>query len=441
MTTMEQVEFDLTGSPQKGLVGATIGFFFGFAAVSLYGPTASRFTELMDLSPFFVGILVSTPMLSGSILRIPFSAWVETTGGRKPFLFLLGLSFIGMVGVAGVIFFLYPSGLSVAYYPLLVFLGILSGCGIATFSVGISQVSYWYPQEAQGRALGVFAGFGNIAPGIFSFLIPIALLNYGLLYTYIAWLVFLLIGIILYYRLGRNAWFFQLVEDGLSRDRAKSVSRDRYGQEIFPTSSPRKSLHSAASTVRMWPLVFLYFTTFGGFLALTAWFPTYWMSSFELSLGRAGLLTGVFSVFASLIRVPGGLVSDRFGGKSTAGVALIILLIGSVIMTVLQHFILSIVGSLLIATGMGINNAAVFKQVPKEVPEAVGGASGWVGGLGAFGGFVIPPVMGLFVDRLGQIGYARGFSVFAGLSVISLLLIVLLAKIGSVQEAPIPTES
>jgi NNP family nitrate/nitrite transporter-like MFS transporter len=61
---------------------------------------------------------------------------------------------------------------------------------------------------------------------------------------------------------------------------------------------------------------------------------------------------------------------------------------------------------------MGIGNAAVFKMVPKYVPHAVGGASGWVGGLGALGGFVIPPILGAFVDVLGPAGYARGFFVY-----------------------------
>ena len=51
---------------------------------------------------------------------------------------------------------------------------------------------------------------------------------------------------------------------------------------------------------------------------------------------------------------------------------------------------------------MGLANAAVFKMVPKYVPHAVGGASGLVGGLGALGGFVIPPVLGLFAGALGD---------------------------------------
>lgn len=49
------------------------------------------------------------------------------------------------------------------------------------------------------------------------------------------------------------------------------------------------------------------------------------------------------------------------------------------------------------AVGMGVTDAAVFKIVPEEVPQAAGGAAGWVGGLGTFGGFAIPPVLGMFV--------------------------------------------
>ena len=54
-------------------------------------------------------------------------------------------------------------------------LALLCGCGIATFSVGAGQTAYWFPQRKQGVALAIFGGVGNLAPGLFSFLIPIAL--------------------------------------------------------------------------------------------------------------------------------------------------------------------------------------------------------------------------------------------------------------------------
>ena len=167
-------QFQTKGTPAIGLFGTTLGFFFGFAAVSLYGPTAIKFKEAMDLSPALIGLLVAIPSLSGSLLRIPFGAWVDITGGRKPFLILLGLSAIGLGGVTLLLNVVYPAQMH-GLYGLILFLGMLSGCGIATFSVGIGQTSYWYPLKKQGKALGTYAGLGNLAPGLFSLILPIYL--------------------------------------------------------------------------------------------------------------------------------------------------------------------------------------------------------------------------------------------------------------------------
>lgn len=54
----------------QGLFGATLGFFMGCAAVALFGSAASRFQEVMHLSPIMVGLLAATPALSGSLPRI-----------------------------------------------------------------------------------------------------------------------------------------------------------------------------------------------------------------------------------------------------------------------------------------------------------------------------------------------------------------------------------
>lgn len=429
----ENDDFELRGSPRKGLSGATAGFFFGFAAVALYGTTASRFGELLSLDPLLLGLLTSIPMLSGSLLRIPFGAWCETNGGRKPFLVLMGLSILGMAGLTVVLYTVFPADLGTAWYPVLLLLGILSGCGIATFSVGISQTSYWFPQDKQGWALGTYAGLGNIAPGIFSFIIPVALTAVGLAFSYLLWFVFLVVGTLVYYTLGVNAWYFQLREQGYSVDRARSIAKE-FGQEVFPEGTPKQSLYRSATVWQTWPLVALYFTTFGGFLALTAWFPTYWTEFFGFRMDTAGLLTGGFSVYASLIRVPGGSLADRIGGERTAVLALTLLLAGASLLTLTGTFRIALVGAFLVGTGLGVNNAAVFKKVPEEVPEAVSGASGWVGGLGAFGGFVLPPIMGLFVASMGAVGYARGFSTFVVLSLVALGLVFILHRTGPRAE-------
>jgi NNP family nitrate/nitrite transporter-like MFS transporter len=417
----------LKGSPRAGLSGATLGFFVGFAAVALFGPTAMRFRDAMGLSATAVAFLVAMPALSGSLLRIPFAAWVDTTGGRKPFIVLLFLSIAGMAGLSFIVATRYPDDLTPSIYPVLLLLGLLCGCGIATFSVGIGQVSYWFPQKRQGSALALYAGIGNLAPGAFSLILPFALQWLGLAWSYIAWLGFLAAGTALYVVLARNAWYFQLRERGVDPTRAREEAR-AHGQELFPAGTTMDTLRISARAWQTWALVGIYFTTFGGFVALTAWLPTYWMSFFSTTVITAGLLTAMYSLLASAVRVLGGVVADTLqeGGQNTTILALLIMLAGALLMTLATDFELAVPGVLLLAIGMGVCNAAVFKIVPQVVPQAVGGAAGWVGGLGAFGGFVIPPILGFAVRDLGHRGYAIGFVIFVFLSLASLSLAWLL---------------
>ena len=176
---------------------------------------------------------------------------------------------------------------------------------------------------------------------------------------------------------------------------------------------------------RTWALVVVYFTTFGGFIALTAWLPTYWTEYYGTSLLVAGALTALYSLLTSLVRVVGGMLSDflQEGGENTAILFLFVAMAGALVMTMARDFELAVPGIVLLAVGMGFTNAAVFKIVPQAVPRAVGGAAGWVGGLGAFGGFVIPPILGLAVRNLGQRGYAIGFITFVFLTLLSLVMV------------------
>jgi len=179
-----------------------------------------------------------------------------------------------------------------------------------------------------------------------------------------------------------------------------------------------------------------YFVTFGGFIALTVWFPTYWREYFGTSLVLAGFLTALYSLSASILRVFGGFTSDRIGGEKTVFLSFVVVAVGAFLMIVASRSMaMAVSGVILLALGMGFANAAVFKLVPKYTPETVGGAAGIVGGLGAFGGFVIPPVMGLFVKLSGASGYSLGFSVFFGLSLLSLVLFAILNRYAPVEPA------
>jgi len=323
----------------------------------------------------------------------------------------------------------YPNHLSKDAYWLIVLFGVLSGSGIATFSVGIAQTSYWYPQKKQGFALGTYAGIGNTAPGIFGIILPLALRGFGLPVSYVLWFGFLFIGTLIYIFVVHDAYYFQLRKKGVSPKEAKEVSV-KLGQELIPTGSTMESLKISARIPSTWGLVLLYFTSFGGFLALTGWFPVYWVKNYHFDLREAALLMALgFSLLASLIRVWGGHISDKFGGERIAIISYFTVLLGAIILFFGHSFGISLAGEIIIGAGMGVANAAVFKLVPKYVPKATGGAAGWVGGLGAFGGFVVPPILGIFVDRYGDAGYAKGFIVYVILAIISIIISYILLRV------------
>jgi len=418
VAAQEYGPYRLSGTPALGLTMGTWGFFVGFAAVALYGPAAKYFQEQMQLGGVGLGLLVAAPQLTGSLLRIPFGAWVDRVGGRLPMLTLFAMSLVGMWGLVFIL--LTVKTLTVAAYPIVIMFGFLSGCGVASFSVGVPQVSYWFPQSRQGTALGAYGGIGNLAPGIFTLLLPYAIASWGLPISYFAWFTFLLVGAALYAWLARDPYFFQLRRQGFDPEASRKIAAEK-GQQLFPNQRVWQAVITAAEDPRTWGLVALYFVSFGGFLALTAWFPTYWINLHHLDLKTAAALGGIgFSLLAAVVRVFGGMISERAGGERTALLAFIVVLIGALTLSFVTDFKLALTGELLIAVGMGVANAAVFKMVPKFVPDAVGGASGIVGGLGALGGFIIPPFLGAVVDAMGAQGYAGGFFAYVLLAVMAI---------------------
>ncbi len=407
------------------LTWTTLAFFAGFAGVSAFGPIVTKLKQSMALSPLLMGLLAASPALTGSLLRIPFGAMVDRMGGKKPILILLGLAVAGITAIT-VLFSLF-SPPQPSHYPLFLMAGILCGCGIAVFSVGIPTVSYWYPQNKQGTALAIYAGLGNMAPGMFAMALPFLVVSLGFAISYVLWLGMLLCLLVVFWLYMKDAPYFQYKEMGIEIDEDALLLA--CGEELMPSGKVVESLKKAGSSWRTWILTTFYFVTFGGFIALTVWFPTYWREYFGTSLVLAGSLTALYSLSASILRVFGGYTADRIGGEKTVFFSFVVVTVGAITMMLASESLaLAIAGEMLLALGMGFANAGVFKLVPKYTPETVGGSAGIVGGLGAFGGFVIPPVMGLFVKVSGVEGYSQGFAVFLGLSLLSLVLFTILNR-------------
>ena len=150
---------------------------------------------------------------------------------------------------------------------------------------------------------------------------------------------------------------------------------------------------------------------------------------YDTTLRQAGVLTAIFSLISALIRVPGGLLSDRISIRYALPGNFLLMLAGTVVLSFSGVFSVSLLATIAVGAGMGLQNGIVFKLLPRYVPDAVGGASGWIGGLGALGGFVIPPVMGVVTGLVGgSVGYARGFLPFAALVLLALPVVGVLNR-------------
>lgn len=435
LCTGDLTKYSVKGSPKSALTAATFGFFIGFAGVALIGPVGVIFKEMMGLSALMLGLLVAAPQLAGSLLRIPFGAWADKVGGKKPILILLLISIVGLGGMSLLLFTLYPSGLTRQTYPLLLFFAVLSGAGVAIFSAGIPQASYWFSQKRQGLALGTYAGVANTAPGFFTLILPFVFVALGLPGSYAAWFLFIAIGTLAYAMIAHDAPYFQFRNSRVPRRESIKLAKQA-GEELIPSEQAFGALKKSAKNWRTWALVALYFASF--YSALTVWFPSYWSLDHGLDVRSAAVLTAItFSILACLVRVEGGQLSDKYGGENVAFASFLLVVAGALILLIVKSFVLDVTGGVIVGTGMGLSNAAVFKLVPKYIPEDVGGASGWIGGLGALAGFILPPILGYFVDYFGRDGYSLGFVVFVLLGIIALLVTIGLRARPAMEEAEV----
>lgn len=108
----------------------------------------------LGLSETEFGLLVGTPILAGSLVRVVLGIWADQFGGRRVFALVMALAAIAT----------FLTSLADSYVELLI---AALGVGLAggAFSVGVTYVSKFYPARRQGTALGIF-GAGNVGCSI-----------------------------------------------------------------------------------------------------------------------------------------------------------------------------------------------------------------------------------------------------------------------------------
>src|SRR6185503_16515278 len=146
---------------------STIAFTVCFAVWTIFAIIGIRIKDEIGLNETQFGLLVGTPILTGSLIRLALGIWTDQYGGRVVYT-------LTMLSAAA-------ATLALSYaqtYPQ--FLLAALGVGIAggSFAVGVAYVSRWYPTEKQGTALGIF-GAGNVGAAVTKFLAPFVMVAYG----------------------------------------------------------------------------------------------------------------------------------------------------------------------------------------------------------------------------------------------------------------------
>jgi NNP family nitrate/nitrite transporter-like MFS transporter len=356
-----------SADPARNLTLATVSFALCFAAWGLVGALAPMLRELFHLSGSQAGLLVATPVLLGSLARLPMGLLTDRFGARRVFTIL-------MVVVAGV-----AATLPIArsFGTLLAFAFFLGLAG-SSFSVGTGHVARWTPPAKQGTALGIY-GAGNIGQSIAVFGAPVLAAKLAWPWVFRGAAGLLVVWAVVFATTARDA----------------PAPAGRQGG-VGPM------LRALAGERLAWILSAFYFLTFGGFVAFGIYLPTLLKGEFHLSPADAGFRAAGFVVLATAMRPIGGWLADRIGGaRVLSGVFFGIAPFG--LLLTWTSMLPFTVGALGCAALLGLGNGAVFKLVGQHFPGRTGAASGLVGAMGGLGGFFPPLLLGVFKDRLGVV--------------------------------------
>ncbi len=377
------------GQQNRALWGSTVAFTICFAVWTIFSIIGVQIKQELGLSETQFGLLVGTPILTGSLIRLALGVWADQYGGRRIF------SLVMLSGALATFLLSYAHT-----YPQVLVAALGVGIAGGSFAVGVAYVSRWYGQDKQGTALGIF-GAGNVGAAFTKFIAPFVMIAYGWQSVAQIWAAGLAIT-------GVAFWFMTDDDPVVAERRRRGAKAKSAWLELEPLKN-----------VQVWRFSLYYFFVFGAFVALALWLPQYLIKVYGVDIKTAGMTAAMFSLPASLFRVYGGHLSDRYGARTV--------MYWTFLVSVLCTFILSYPPTIYIVRGangpitfelemgvvgftvtvfilgffMALGKAAVFKHVPVYYPKHVGAVGGLVGMIGGLGGFVLPIAFGALVDLTG----------------------------------------
>lgn len=365
------------------LVSAFLYFGFSCCIWVLNGAMAPFITDTYHLSPAQKGLMLSIPIFAGALMRFPLGVLAQYIGRKNATLVEMGLIAVAMMFG----FFFVKS------FNDLLAMGVLLGIAGASFGVALSLGSGSFPPQYKGLAMGL-VGAGNVGTAVSVLVAPP-------LAQWLGWQAV--------YGVAAGAIFIPMVV-----------------MIVFAKEPPDVDAHASfrqhiACLFEKdgWVFSLIYGVTFGGFIGLTTFLPSYYYDQFGVSKVQAGQLTMLAAFMGAALRVAGGWISDRWGGLNTLTLVLLIVA-GSLVCIGFSSGSLAITTLLLMLcfAALGAGNGALFQLVPLRWPTTTAVAGSMIGEIGALGGGLVPNAMGLSKQHSGS--YAGGFVLFAVLALLML---------------------
>ncbi len=386
---MHNLETVTRGQQNRALGASTISFTVCFAVWTIFSIIGIQIKQDLGLNETQFGLLVATPILTGSLSRIFLGVWADQFGGRRVFTGVMLLTSIAVYLLS-----------TVSTYPMFLLAALGVGLAGGSFAVGITYTSRWFENERQGTALGIF-GMGNVGAAVTSFGAPFLLVALGWEKTAQVYALVLLITAVLFYL--------------FTKEDPVTVARKTRGEKPFNALMEL----SALKRLQVWRFALYYFFVFGAFVALALWLPRYLIGVYGLDIKTAGMLAAFYAVPASLFRAYGGFLSDKYGARkvmywtfSVAAVATFMLsyphtdytihgIEGPISFSTQMGLVPFVITIFVLGFFMSLGKAAVYKHIPVYYPEHVGAVGGLVGMVGGLGGFVLPIAFGVMNDLTG----------------------------------------
>src|SRR5581483_5013870 len=115
---------------------STIAFTVCFAVWTIFAIIGVRIKDELGLNETEFGLLVGTPILTGSLIRLALGVWTDLYGGR------LAYTLVMLSSAVATLLLSYAQT-----YPQMLLAALGVGISGGSFAVGIAYVSRWYPTE------------------------------------------------------------------------------------------------------------------------------------------------------------------------------------------------------------------------------------------------------------------------------------------------------